>query len=290
MKKHDNSESTTYCTETKKIHILDYLEQNGHQPVKVKYGSAWFQSPTRSEKTPSFKVDLNKNLWYDFGTGEGGNLIDLVMKLNKYSVPEAMEHIGGSSFSVGEHSFEPLDDSCRIKIDRIQELSNPALIQYLRFRKVSLSFARRFVNEAYYTVHGKRYYALAFANDKGGYELRNAYFKTGSSPKYFTTLRGKDPSKLNVFEGFMDFLSCCTFYKQVPGFRTIILNSLSFLPKIETEFVGKIEVNLLLDNDQAGRTATQNLMTTYKNIRDWAPILYPDHKDFNEFLMNRRGK
>jgi|GEM_PF-6512877 len=30
MKKDDNSESTTYCTETKKIHILDYLEQNGH--------------------------------------------------------------------------------------------------------------------------------------------------------------------------------------------------------------------------------------------------------------------
>jgi hypothetical protein len=276
------------CTETKKTHILDYLEQNGHQPVKVKYGSAWFQSPTRSEKTPSFKVDLNKNLWYDFGTGEGGNLIDLVLKLSNCTVPEALAHIGSNSYSAGEHRFEPLDDSGRIKIDRIQPLENPALIQYLRSRKILMPFARRILKEAYYTVHGKQYFALAFANDKGGYELRSAYFKTGSSPKYFTTIRGKDNSKLNVFEGFMDYLSCCTFYKQVPSFRTIILNSLSFLPKIEAELVGTYEVNLLLDNDQAGRTATQNLMTTYKHIQDWAPILYPDHKDFNEFLMNRR--
>ena len=285
MKKDDDSKSTTYCTETKKTHILDYLEQNGHRPVKVNYGNAWFQSPTRSEKTPSFKVDLNKNLWYDFGTGEGGNLIDLVLKFSNCTLPEALAHIGSNSYSVGDYRFDPFDESGRIKIDRIQALANPALIHYLRSRRVSLTIARRFVEEAYYTVHGKQYFALAFANDKGGYELRNAYFKTGSSPKYFTTIRGKDNSKLNVFEGFMDFLSCCTYYKQVPSFRTIILNSLSFLPKIEAELVGTYEVNLLLDNDQAGRTATQNLMTTYNHITDWAPVLYPDHKDFNEFLM-----
>jgi len=285
MKKDDDSKSTTYCTETKKTHILDYLEQNGHRPVKVNYGNAWFQSPTRSEKTPSFKVDLNKNLWYDFGTGEGGNLIDLVLKFSNCTLPEALAHIGSNSYSVGDYRFDPFDESGRIKIDRIQALANPALIHYLRSRRVSLTFALRFVKEAYYTVHGKQYFALAFANDKGGYELRNAYFKTGSSPKYFTTIRGKDNSKLNVFEGFMDFLSCCTFYRQVPSFRTIILNSLSFLPKIEAELVGTYEVNLLLDNDQAGRTATQNLMTTYNHITDWAPVLYPDHKDFNEFLM-----
>gem|GEM_PF-4687033 len=62
--------------------------------MKVIYGSAWFHSPTRREKTPSFKVDLNKNLWYDFGIGEGGTLIDLVIKLNNYSVPEALADIG----------------------------------------------------------------------------------------------------------------------------------------------------------------------------------------------------
>ena len=67
--------------EIQKLHILDYLQANGHQPVKIKFGSAWYHSPLRQERTPSFKVDLNRNLWYDFGTGEGGNLFNLVMKL-----------------------------------------------------------------------------------------------------------------------------------------------------------------------------------------------------------------
>lgn len=272
-------------TEAKKSHILDYLEQNGHRPVKIKYGSAWFKSPSRRETTPSFKVDLNKNLWYDFGTGEGGNLIDLVVKLSNYTVPEALAHIGSNSYSAGEQRCEPFDESGHIRIDRIQSLANPSLIQYLRTRRVSIAFARRFLKEAYYTVHGKQYFALAFANDKGGYELRNAYFKTGSSPKYFTTIPGKDNSTLNVFEGFMDFLSCCTYYGKIPSFRTIILNSLSFLPKIEPELVSVYEINLCLDNDQAGRTATNNLIAQYDHVRDWAPVIYPDHKDFNDFLM-----
>jgi len=275
------------CTETKKTHILDYLEQNGHRPVKVKYGSAWFQSPTRSEKTPSFKVDLNKNLWYDFGTGEGGNLLDLVVKLNSYTVPEALAHIGSNSYSSGEHRCQPSDESGRIRIDRIQTLSNPALLQYLRSRWISLAFARWFLKEAYYSVHGKQYFALAFANDKGGYELRNAYFKTGSSPKHFTTIPGKDNSKLNVFEGFMDFLSSCTYYGKMPIYRSIVLNSLSFLPRIEPELISVDAVNLCLDNDQAGRNATNDLLAKYDHVTDWAPVLYPDHKDFNEFLMNK---
>lgn len=274
------------CIEAKKTHILDYLEQNGHKPVKIKFGSAWFQSPTRQEKTPSFKVDLNKNLWYDFGTGEGGNLLDLVIRLSNCTLPEALANINNNSYSSGEHHFAPIDESSRIKIDRIQPLSNPALLQYLRSRWISVAFARWFLKEAYYSVHGKQYFALAFANDKGGYELRNAYFKTGSSPKFFTTIPGKDNTKLNVFEGFMDFLSSCTYYGKMPVNRSIVLNSLSFLPRIEPELVSAIAVNLCLDNDQAGRNATNSLLAKYDHITDWAPVIYPDHKDFNDFLMN----
>jgi CHC2 zinc finger len=41
-------------------------------------------SPFRpAEKTPSFKIDPVKNLWFDFGSGEGGTIIDFVQKLYK---------------------------------------------------------------------------------------------------------------------------------------------------------------------------------------------------------------
>jgi len=47
------------------------------------------------------------------------------------------------------------------------------------------------------------------------------------------------------------------------------------------------EVNLFLDNDNAGRTATQKIIITCGKVNDLAPVIYPHHKDFNDFLMNK---
>jgi hypothetical protein len=281
--------------EAKKTHLVDFLKMNGHSPVRIKYGSAWFLSPMRKENTPSFKVNMDKNLWFDFGSGEGGDIIGLVMKLSSINVREALETIDKNLYSSRPHNpvqqdRKTSDESGQIKINRLQALNNPALIQYLDSRNVSLPFAKTYLKEAYYTVHGRRYFALAFENDRGGYELRNAFFKTGSSPKYLTTIPGVNNSKTNIFEGFMDFLSCCTYYNRIPRSRTIILNSLSFLPRIESILVYAKQVNLFLDNDAAGKAATQKIMNSCGKVRDWAPVIYPDHKDFNEFIMQRRIK
>jgi DNA primase len=278
-------------SEARKTHLMDYLNQNGHKPIKIQYGNAWFISPMRQEKTPSFKVHLSRNVWYDFGSGEGGNLIDLVMKLHHTNFKETIDIIGGNSFSPVHYIQSGIsDESGKIKVYRIQTLTNPALIQYLKSRAIALPFAYLFLKQAFYTVHDRKYFALAFRNDKDGYELRNAFFKTGSSPKYFTTITGADNSKINVFEGFMDFLSCCTHYNKIPRFRTIVLNSLSFLPRIENELQQANEVNLFLDNDPAGMAASQKIIARYDLVKDWAPVLYPVHKDFNDFLMNGRAQ
>jgi DNA primase len=274
-----------HIDEIKKLHIQDYLRANGHQPVKIKYGSAWYHSPFRQENTPSFKVNLNKNLWFDFGTGEGGDLFKLVMRSCNCSFPEVPEHLSGGIPHVMIKEIDSLDESGRIIINHVKSLKKKALTDYLKLRRVNLDLAKKFVSEASYSVHGKEYFAIAFKNDQGGYELRNSYFKTGSSPKYFTTIKGKDSSQVNIFEGFMDFLSCCTYYGQVPRFRTIVLNSLSFLPRIEQLLASAESVNLYLDNDRAGWLATDKFKSNHERVRDWAPILYPDHKDFNEFLM-----
>jgi DNA primase len=52
-----------------------------------------YYSPFRSETAPSFKVDFRKNLWYDFGSGEGGTMVDLVMKINNCTFREAMKKL-----------------------------------------------------------------------------------------------------------------------------------------------------------------------------------------------------
>ncbi len=48
-------------------------------------------------------------------------------------------------------------------------------------------------------------------------------------------------------------------------------------------------LNLFLDNDTAGRTATQRIISSYDKVTDWSKIIYPDHKDFNEFLMSKKS-
>ncbi len=63
----------------KNIPIVDYLHACGIQPVK-KYGSyALYNAPYREDHNASMKVDFTRNLWYDFGLGKGGSIIDLVM-------------------------------------------------------------------------------------------------------------------------------------------------------------------------------------------------------------------
>ena len=59
-----------------------------------------------------------------------------------------------------------------IEIRRIQPLQNPALMRYLQERGISPGTAAPYVQEMYYRIGGKPYFALAFRNDSGGYGLR----------------------------------------------------------------------------------------------------------------------
>ena len=52
--------------EAKKIRIADYLQSLGCSPAKQQGKSLWYNSPFRDEQEPSFKVNTERNLWYDF--------------------------------------------------------------------------------------------------------------------------------------------------------------------------------------------------------------------------------
>jgi DNA primase len=49
--------------------------------------------PFHSEKTPSFVVNPEKQIYHCFGCGEGGNVFSFIMKWENLSFPEAVKHL-----------------------------------------------------------------------------------------------------------------------------------------------------------------------------------------------------
>lgn len=76
-----------------RVPIREYLARRGILPRYERNGYSMYLSPLREERTPSFKVNYQKDLWYDFGIGEGGTLLALIMRLERCSRSEAFEHL-----------------------------------------------------------------------------------------------------------------------------------------------------------------------------------------------------
>jgi DNA primase len=49
--------------------------------------------PFHKEKTPSFTVNAEKQIYHCFGCGEGGNAFSFLMKINNMTFPEAVRHL-----------------------------------------------------------------------------------------------------------------------------------------------------------------------------------------------------
>ncbi len=280
------------CKEAKEnIKIQDFLNNLTIQPARIYGRYLWYKSPLpyRKDHNPSFRVDTKTNWWYDAGTGETGNIIDLVMAMNVTNVAGALQILQKPGLSKPSFSFfdKQMNNQPRIEIKHVQPLQNRALIQYLEYRKISPGTAGKFVQEAYYNIRGKQYFSLAFKNDKGGYELRNKYFKGSSSPKAITTVPGTS-NEVHIFEGFFNFLSALEHYRTTkPVWSCIVLNSVSNLETIINTLEQYKNINLYLDNDRAGELAAGTIKSRFKTVKDYSKIIYPDHNDFNEFICKK---
>ena len=148
----------------KQISIAEYLHSLGYSPVRRQGGNLWYKSPLREETEASFKVNTGKNLWYDFATGKGGNIIALAAELYASDhVPYLLEmiarqapHVRPVSFSFGgqtlsQPSFRQLE---------VMPLSSPALFSYLRERGINTELAKRECREVHYLTDGKPYFAV----------------------------------------------------------------------------------------------------------------------------------
>lgn len=312
--------------QAKALHLRDVLSAMGHEPVKEAKGEYWYASPLRQETEASFSITADGYAWHDFGSGKGGNVLDLIMQHQRTDVRGALQFLDslnlrhattalqtsaiGRQKELWDASEKPSEARTRASgdwdgVDSPQEqedvftvtsvkpLHNRALIQYLQRRGIDSEVARDWVQEIYYRRSDKPYFALAFANDSGAYEARNPYFKgiIGGSKDITTIAVGEgDLTDVAVFEGFMDFLSAIMLSGHPPTMPVLVLNSTAMQGRaIEAiQQMGVATVHLYLDRDVAGQELTDYFTKHLAGITvmDKSP-LYDGYKDLNDYLVSR---
>jgi hypothetical protein len=92
MKKDNKTKLYDYDLEdVKKICVKHFVQNLGHQ-VKAKHRYHVTNSPLSDDTNPSFVI-YPENTFYDFSTGVGGTIIDLVMNLYNLEFKQAVEFL-----------------------------------------------------------------------------------------------------------------------------------------------------------------------------------------------------
>jgi len=76
---------------SEEVDILDVISQ--YVDLKKRGKNYFGLSPFRSETKPSFSVAPDKNMWYDFGSAQGGNAVQFLMEYEKISFAEAVRSL-----------------------------------------------------------------------------------------------------------------------------------------------------------------------------------------------------
>ena len=293
----------------KRYPIVEYLERKGIKPVRRTPAYALYRSPLREDTHPSFKVDTEKNLWIDYAEGKGGSIIDLYMRLEGCTLLEAIRQLGRNYPDNTAHSpqRERVQDTSKQESIRQAASTNGGarrltgisdtlplhLQKYLtEERCINIEKATPFLRCISYEVRGHHYQAIGFANQSGGYELRdNGMFKGTIAPKDITPIFTDGVDPVCIFEGFMDFLSFLSMKEEIIS-HCLVMNSVSNVARAIRYLNDRhlTHIRAFLDNDDAGRKATTDFIRAGFKVEDMS-VHYGRFKDLNEYHIHRvRGQ
>lgn len=159
--------------------IVDVI--SGYVKLQKKGANYFGLCPFHNEKSPSFSVSPQKQMYYCFGCGAGGNVITFVMEYENYTFPEALKVLAdraGIKLPEVEYSKEEREKADRrstlLEINKLAanyfyyQLHQPqGKIGYDYFRKRELSddtirrfglgFANKTSNDLYQYLRSKGY-------------------------------------------------------------------------------------------------------------------------------------
>ena len=279
----------------RRMPLADFLARLGHEPVRRSGNELWYRAPYRSERTPSFRVNVAKRLWYDFGLGKGGDIFTLAGEFARsgdfMAQARFIAETARMPFVASEKPLylpEPSEPAFE-GVEAVPLLRSP-LTEYLAERGIPYAVASRHCCRLNYGVRGKRYFAIGFQNVVGGYEIRSRYFKGCVPPKDVSLVKmeSSPTGVCSLFEGFMDFLSAATLGLETGD--SLVLNSVANVGKAVKHLDGYGRIDCFLDRDEAGRRTLDALAKRYgAHVADRSS-LYGGCKDLNEYLQQTTKK
>ena len=300
------------------------MRANGYGEGIRKGRNYFFLSPLRQERTPSFSVNTDKNLWYDFGSSSrnGGNIINLVMQLNpSWTEHQVLSYLErqirernlafSEDYNARLREEEDLQEWIEVKraereerlnqetvVEMVIPLSHPLLLEYINERHIDYSIAQKYCKEVHYSLRGKRYYAIAFMNIANGMEARNKLNKRCIGKKSISVVypMGTPQRHCCVFEGFFDMLSYATIETWMPesGICTglpcdyFVLNGVGEVRLLVPYLREYDSIHCYLDNDDAGKTATKSIVRAYPNKAVDESHRYKGYNDLNDYLAGTK--
>ena len=112
--------------------------------------------PFHSEKTASFSVSPSKQIYYCFGCGKGGGVINFIMEIEGMNFPEAVEFLANrAGIKMPEEEADPLSQkrsrmlalnkaAARFFYDSLHTPAGKKAQSYLEARKLSAATAKNF--------------------------------------------------------------------------------------------------------------------------------------------------
>ncbi|WP_286850683.1 MULTISPECIES: toprim domain-containing protein [Sphingobacterium] len=282
----------------KNILISDFLSREGFFPVRESNGQKAFRAPYRVDNDPSLIINDRKGVWYDHGEGQGGNIIDLALKLyNTTDVQLVVQKINKLYGNIPiEKDLSPLLDQQEPisphQIVQIKPLGNNlAITSYLNSRGVlKPAIESKVIIEIYYdyinpNIGRKRYFGAGWKNDSSGYDVRSKYGKICIGSKDMLSMPGTNDC-INIFEGMINFLSALKEKTVSIHDNNIVLNSLSLSEKamVKIEAERPHEINMFLDNGKGGDKFMKLFTKQFPLLND-KRFLYESFNDYNDKLM-----
>ncbi len=146
-------------------------------------------SPFSQEKTPSFMVSPAKQIWKDFSSGKGGNVVAFLMEHEGFSYPEALKYLGQKyNIEIKEFSNTPEE---QIKFDLRESIF------------IALNFSSEYYMENLNNTDKGKSIGISYLNSRGFSEESIKKFGLGISfneKKSFTDKALKNGYEISILE------------------------------------------------------------------------------------------